>query len=146
MISFSYTDLFFGVLSIFVIFLVLCIYVMGLNRIRLFSKKTEDRAKSIEKIMAVNIKPKIKVEFIGQGQEKSKLINELKMFLEDHSKQHNGVDVIENTITNNEEFIPEPDQEQPDLVLIESTGPEIKEKDEPNSSAGDVEYIQLKDL
>lgn len=88
--------------------------------------------------MAVEVRPKIVVTFNTDEHEKSNFIKKMKQYLT-HMTGNGGpgeqIDIP---------FIPDKDEEAPDLETFDEEGPEIREADAPQDAA--VTYVRLGDL
>ena len=130
--------------------LVIYIFVSPLNMIALFPSFKKRRNKSQKDVMAVNSQPKIRIEYNVSPKEKSKLIKEMKYALDNLINEKDSVNPNERDRDPDQmeiPYIPDDDEENPDLVVEDEEGPEIREDEGPKEEAGDiVEYVRLKDL
>jgi len=147
---------------LFVCLLVLVAYIFfyPLEILALFTPFYKPKRKVLDDILAVPVKPKIRIEYNVTEKEKSKLINDMKSLLDplitnpidpndDQDLQDNedNQDKDGEIVPGPEDprdprdpkqieinfFIPEDDEENPDLFLNEDDeeGPEIREDQEP---------------
>ncbi len=96
-------------------------------------------------MISVSEKPKIKVEFNLDPDEKSEVLGQIKDFVLNLSSSYQRGIVVLNE-TDSDDFIPEEDQETPDLKIDDSEGPSITEDESPKDEYREIEYVRLGDL
>ncbi|MEQ9218921.1 MAG: hypothetical protein RLO17_12815 [Cyclobacteriaceae bacterium] len=97
-------------------------------------------------MIAVTEKPKIKVEFNLDPDEKSEVLAQIKDFVLNLSSSYQRGAVVLNETDPDADFIPEEDQETPDLEIDDSEGPSITEDESPKDEYREIEYVRLGDL
>ncbi|MEQ8879216.1 MAG: hypothetical protein RLQ12_06265 [Cyclobacteriaceae bacterium] len=97
-------------------------------------------------MIAVAEKPKIKVEFNLDPNEKSEVLARIKDFVLNLSSSYERGTVVLNETDPDTEFIPEEDQEVPDLDVDDTEGPSVTEDDSPKDEYGETVYVRLGDL
>jgi len=125
-----------GLLLVCLPALVVYFVLYPLKIIALFSPLFKPEKKSLEDILAVPVKTKIKIEFNGDPEEKSKLIYDMKSLLENLAAENGDIYAIQSVTTDipkgpeeqlENPIIPEDDEENPDLRIDEKEGPEVRE-------------------
>tara|TARA_B100000989_G_C19373056_1_gene398261 strand:- start:54 stop:350 length:297 start_codon:yes stop_codon:yes gene_type:complete len=91
-------------------------------------------------------KPKINVEFNLDPDEKSKVLSRIKDFIFNLSASYERGAVVLDQTDPDTDFIPEEDQEMPDLDVDDTEGPSITEDDSPTDEFNGIEYVRLRDL
>ncbi|XOV91526.1 MAG: hypothetical protein ACFHWX_15090 [Bacteroidota bacterium] len=97
-------------------------------------------------MIAVAERPKIKVEFNLDPNEKSEVLARIKDFVLNLSSSYERDIVVLNAIDPDTDFIPEEDQEAPDLEVDDTEGPSVTEDDSPKDELREIEYVRLGDL
>ncbi|MEQ8339145.1 MAG: hypothetical protein RIA62_17420 [Cyclobacteriaceae bacterium] len=97
-------------------------------------------------MIAVSEKPKIKVEINLEPNEKSEVLTRIKDFILNLSSSYERGAVVLNEHDPDTDFIPDEDQETPDLDVDDTEGPSITEDDSPTDEFKGIEYVRLGDL
>ncbi len=101
-------------------------------------------------MLAVSHSPKIKIEFNVTDNEKSKLIKRMKEFVETITNDSDAIDIMVNDEIEDEPnvpYVPDEDQEMPDLEIDDPNGPDVTEDDAPDDDLpSGSDYIRLGDI